>query len=151
MQFLAETDFKAIKLSGGSALSDAELGDVYLAWRADQTPEVALARALQEGITSAMGNKARDWFAAVGRHCGFVGPRRGHTVRLRSEVSLIPTLVLAGVDEDDELFIPYDVWAGRLADRFGVFLWPSLSTIADCSSGVRWRTWPLMKQIFRGS
>ena len=124
IQFLAETDFKALKLSSGSVLNEAELGEIYSAWRADQTPQVALARALQEGITSAMGNKARDWFAAVGRHCGFVGPRRGHTVRLRSEVPLIPTLVLAGIDEGDDLFIPYDVWSRRLAERFGVFFGP---------------------------
>ena len=71
-----------------------------------------------------MGNKARDWFAAVGRHCGFVGPRRGHPARLRVEVSLVPALVLAGIEDEDGPVVPFRVWAERLAAKFGVVFGP---------------------------
>lgn len=112
------------KLSGGNKLQDNEIAEIYALWRHDHEPGEALARTLQEVITSAMGNKSRDWFAAVGRHCGFVGPRRGHPARLRAEVSLIPSLVVAGLSDGDGPTVAWSVWTDRLASRFGLVVGP---------------------------
>lgn len=109
------------KLSGGRDLASAELEEIYRAWD-DVSAERALAATLQEMLTSSMGNKARDWFTAVGRHCGFVGPRRGQVPRLRAEVSLVPSLLLAGIDEEDGPSVPFAQWSSRLADRFGIVI-----------------------------
>ena len=122
IKYIGEAKFK--KLSGGAELTAKQIADLYGAWRGDHEADEALARTLQEGLTSAMGNKARDWFAAVGRHCGFVGPRRGHLPRLRVEVSLVPTLVLAGIDDGDGPVVAYSDWAERMADRFGMVFGP---------------------------
>jgi hypothetical protein len=115
---------KVKKLAGGSTLTASQIEEIYRAWRQDHDAADALAFTLQEALTAAMGNKARDWFAAVGRHCGFVGPRRGHPARLRVEVTLAPTLLLAGFADGDGEAITYDEWASRLAARFGVVLGP---------------------------
>jgi hypothetical protein len=71
-----------------------------------------------------MGNKPQRWFDAVGRHCGFVGPRRGQPPRFRAEVSLLPTLVLAGLSDDDPPAVPMAVWLDRLVERFGLVFGP---------------------------
>src|SRR5262249_35889174 len=112
------------KLSGGRYLTEAEVDEIYKAWADDHSPTEALAFTLQDSLTSAMGNKARDWFTAVGRHCGFVGPRRGQVPRLRAEVSLVPSLLLAGMDEHDPPALPFDEWAHRLTERIGVVIGP---------------------------
>jgi hypothetical protein len=71
-----------------------------------------------------MGNKPQKWFDAVGRHCGFVGPRRGHPARFRCEVPFLPTLVLAGISESDDPTITMSQWLDRLISRFGVTFGP---------------------------
>jgi hypothetical protein len=112
------------KLSGGRYLTEAEVDEIYKAWADDHPATAALAYTLQDSLTSAMGNKARDWFTAVGRHCGFVGPRRGQVPRLRAEVSLVPSLLLSGIDESDPPSLPFDEWAERIAGRIGVVVGP---------------------------
>ncbi|WP_156738570.1 hypothetical protein [Mycobacterium sp. E2699] len=116
---------KQKKLAGGRELAPEKLRELYVSWRADYDPEISMARTLEEALASAMGNKPRDWFSAVGRHCGFVGPRRGPMPRLRIEVALAPALVLAGIDEDDDRAVPMSVWSDRLAERFGLVFGPS--------------------------
>lgn len=110
------------KLSGGRQLSEREIEEIYKAFILDHPPVTALAYTMQDSLTSALGNKARDWFTAVGRHCGFVGPRRGQVPRLRAEVSLAPSLVLAGMDGSDDASVPFDEWAERLVRRFGLLV-----------------------------
>lgn len=122
LAWLRET--KARKFAGGAELRQEQLEEVYSAWAQDHDPTMALAHTLQDMLTISMGNKAKDWFAAIGRHCGFVGPRRGHPARLRVEVALAPTLVLAGFNDDDESAIPFSEWSHRMADRYGVVFGP---------------------------
>jgi hypothetical protein len=117
-------DCKQKKLSGGREINADKLRDLYMSWRVDSEPDVAIARTLEEALASATGNKPRDWFSAVGRHCGLVGPRRGPLPRLRVEVALAPSLVLAGIDESDGRVVPMSVWSKRLADRFGLVFGP---------------------------
>lgn len=124
IQYLVECNNTVKKLSGGTVMSPEAIQEVYGIWSHDHSPDKAMARTLQDCITSAMGNKSRDWFAAVGRHCGFVGPRRGHPTRLRVEVSLVPALVLAGIEDTDGLTVPYNIWADRLAEKFGLIFGP---------------------------
>ncbi len=118
---------KPKKLSGGTELTD-QIREIFYTWRKDYPPDVAMARTLEEALTSAMGNKARDWFAAVGRHCGLVGPRRGNLPRLRVEVTLAPALVLAGIEDDDDRVVPMAEWCERLAARFGLAFGPNART-----------------------
>lgn len=117
-------------LSGGRPLEGEALEGVYKAWRHDHTPLQSMARAMQDNLTASLGNKARDWFAAVGRSCGFVGPRRGNLPRLRAEVSLVPTLILAGLADDDGPSVPFDEWALRVTKRFGIVVGPNESSRA---------------------
>ena len=119
------------KLSGGSELSREQIDEIYRAWVHDHSPSEALSFTLRDSLVAAHGNKSRDWFAAVGRHCGFVGPRRGLFPRLRAEVTLAPSLVMAGISEEDGESIPFEVWARRLADRFGILFGPN-----EISSGM---------------
>lgn len=124
IQYIIECNETVKKLSGGTVLEAHAVHEVYGIWSQDHPAEVAMARTLQDCITSAMGNKSRDWFASVGRHCGFVGPRRGHPTRLRVEVSLVPALVLAGIEDSDGAHVPFNVWSNRLAEKFGVVFGP---------------------------
>ncbi len=122
IKFIQECKQK--RLAGGRELGDDKLRDLYLSWRADSDPGVAIARTLEDALASATGNKPRDWFSAVGRHCGFVGPRRGPLPRLRVEVALAPSLVLAGLDEGDGRVVPMSLWSRRLEERFGLVFGP---------------------------
>lgn len=117
-------DSKPYSISGGSTFSDAQVDGIYGTWRANQEPFTAAGQTLRDVLSASMGNKPQRWFDAVGRHCGFVGPRRGHPPRFRAEVSLLPTLVLAGLSDDDPPAIPMAVWLDRLVARFGLVFGP---------------------------
>lgn len=112
-------------LSGGSKRSQERMPEIFDLWSKDTGGEFrALGLALQDGLVASMGDKPRKWFSAVGRHCGFAGPRRGHPARFRVEVAFVPTLVLAGMNDDDEVSIPFSEWQRRLSDRFGIYFGP---------------------------
>lgn len=116
---------KPYALSGGSAKTHKMLPEIFDVWHSDGRSALeAVANSLQDGLTASMGDKPRKWFSAVGRHCGFVGPRRGHPARFRAEVALIPSLVIAGLSAEDGPSVPFAMWLERLADRFGVFFGP---------------------------
>lgn len=69
-----------------------------------------------------MNAPAMDWFSSAGRACGFVYPRRGN-VRRRFcvEFQLVPSLVMAGFENDEER-LSFDDWAGRIRSRFGLLI-----------------------------
>lgn len=116
---------KPYALSGGSRRTHELLPEIFDVWHTDgRSATEAMANALQDGLTASMGDKPRKWFSAVGRHCGFVGPRRGHPARFRVEVALVPSLVLAGLSTEDGESVPFTTWLERLGDRFGVFFGP---------------------------
>jgi hypothetical protein len=116
---------KAYALSGGSKKTHEQLPSIFDLWFRDgRSAQEAMANALQDGLIAGMGDKPRKWFSAVGRHCGLIGPRRGYPARFRVEVALVPTLVLAGLADDDPESVPFSVWLDRLALRFGVFFGP---------------------------
>ncbi len=115
----------AYALSGGSKKTHEQLPGIFDLWHRDErSAQEAIANALQDGLIAGMGDKPRKWFSSVGRHSGLVGPRRGHPARFRVEVALVPTLVLAGLDDDDGAAVPFSEWLERLATRFGVFFGP---------------------------
>lgn len=119
------SECKAYALSGGSKRTHERLPSIFDLWHRDgRSAQEAMANALQDGLIAGMGDKPRKWFSAVGRHSGFVGPRRGYPARFRVEVDLIPTLVLAGIADNDGESVPFTVWLERLAGRFGVFFGP---------------------------
>jgi len=104
---------------------------LYEQWReTTQSTAQAAAFALYDTLAAGLANKPQKWFAAVGRHCGFVGPRRGGGARLRVEQGLLPTLVLAGISANDGETVPFARWSRRLADRFGVLVGPDARTRA---------------------
>lgn len=107
-------------LSGGIKTSQQRIPDIYDSWVQDYEPFTAMGFALQDALQQSMGDKPRKWFSAVGRHCGFVGPRRGHPARFRVEVALVPALVLAGMSDDDGASIGFSDWLERLSTRFGL-------------------------------
>lgn len=111
-------------LSGGSQTTREQSPKIYASWREHHEAFVAAGYTLEDMLAASMGNKPQRWFDAVGRHCGFVGPRRGQPARFRSEVSLLPTLILAGVAETDGSSIPMAEWLDRLISRFGVVFGP---------------------------
>lgn len=111
-------------LSGGSQLAKSRIETLYGTWRSHHDPFDAAGHTLQDILGASMGNKPQKWFDSVGRHCGFVGPRRGHPARFRAEVSLLPTLVIAGMDELDPPALPMSEWLDRLISRFGVVFGP---------------------------
>lgn len=116
---------KPYTLAGGSGKLHERLPSIFDLWNRDgRSAQEAMANALQDGLIAGMGDKPRKWFSAVGRHCGLVGPRRGYPARLRVEVALVPTLVLAGIADDDGESVAFADWLARLADRFGVFFGP---------------------------
>lgn len=122
---------KPYALSGGSSKTFERLPENFDLWRQSGLPVFdSIAYTLQTGLIAAMGDKPRKWFSAVGRHCGFVGPRRGQVPRFRVEVSLIPTLVLAGISDGDGESVRYSTWLDRLSSRFGVFFGPRAETRA---------------------
>ena len=111
-------------LSGGSQTTKERSPEIYASWREHHAAFAAAGYTLEDMLAASMGNKPQRWFDAVGRHCGFVGPRRGQPSRFRSEVSLLPTLILAGVSEADGASIPMAEWLERLISRFGVVFGP---------------------------
>jgi hypothetical protein len=112
-------------LSGGSKAVLEHSGQIYAGYlRSENDSSSALANTLRDLLVTGMGNKHRSWFHAVGRHCGFIGPRRGRQPRLRAETSLLPTLVLAGMpDKPIESLLMSD-WLMQLENRFGVAIGP---------------------------
>lgn len=117
-------DCKPYAISGGSSFTDGQIAGIYKTWRSNHDAFDAAGQTLRDILSASMGNKPQRWFDAVGRHSGFVGPRRGHPARFRAEVSLLPTLVLAGLDDDDPPAIPMSVWLDRLVKRFGLVFGP---------------------------
>jgi hypothetical protein len=115
---------KPYSLSGGSQTANERSPEVYASWREHHPRFTAAGYTLEDMLAASMGNKPQRWFDAVGRHCGFVGPRRGHPSRFRSEVSLLPTLILAGVSEVDGPSIAMAEWLERLISRFGIVFGP---------------------------
>lgn len=111
-------------LSGGSRNTKEQSPGIYANWREHHEAFPAAGYTLEDMLAASMGNKPQRWFDAVGRHCGFVGPRRGHPARFRSEVSLLPTLILAGISEADGSSLPMAQWLERLISRFGVAFGP---------------------------
>jgi hypothetical protein len=111
-------------LSGGSQTTKERSPEVYASWREHHATFPAAGYTLEDMLAASMGNKPQRWFDAVGRHCGFVGPRRGHPSRFRSEVSLLPTLILAGISETDGPSIAMAEWLERLISRFGIVFGP---------------------------
>jgi hypothetical protein len=123
-EFLSSS--KLYTLSGGSQKSQERMPEIFDLWMKDSGDTfAALGSALGDGLKSSMGDKPRSWFAAVGRHCGFVGPRRGYPARFRVEVALVPALVLAGMSDDDGPSVPFKLWQERLAERFGLYFGPN--------------------------
>ena len=116
------------RLSGGVARTQERLLAVYDVWRDHEEAPAALAHTLCDYLSAGLGNRPAKWFSAVGRHCGFVGPRRGRTARLRMEVNLAPALVIAAVDDSDASTVPFKVVLERLGDRYGVVFGPSALT-----------------------
>ncbi|MEJ7783458.1 MAG: hypothetical protein WKF96_01560 [Solirubrobacteraceae bacterium] len=112
-------------LSGGARNSQQRLPEIYDLWAKDNDAFRAMGLALQDSLQQSMGDKPRKWFSAVGRHCGFVGPRRGYPARFRVEVALAPALVLAGMSDDDGPSVRFADWQERLAQRFGVHFGPN--------------------------
>lgn len=112
-------------LSGGSQAVLSHAYQVYEGYlQSEESRSAALASTLRDLLVAGMGNKHRSWFHAVGRHCGFIGPRRGRLPRLRAETSLLPTLVLAGMpDEACESLLMSD-WLVELERRFGIAVGP---------------------------
>jgi hypothetical protein len=107
------------------------VGDVFTTWAHEPTSDLrAAAHTLQDLLGASMDNKPSKWFDAVGRHCGFIGPRRGHPARFRAEVPLIPTMILAGLDEEPSEYMPLDVWLENLHTRFGILFGPHQATRA---------------------
>jgi hypothetical protein len=108
-------------LSGGSRKSQERTPEIFDLWmKHDDDTFRALGLALQDGLIASMGDKPQKWFSAVGRHCGFAGPRRGHPARFRVEVAFAPALVLAGMSDDDGCSVPLAEWRQRLVSRFGI-------------------------------
>jgi hypothetical protein len=114
------TSCEPYALSGGIKTSQQRIPDIFDLYLRDHDTFTAMGLALQDSLQQSMGDKPKKWFSAVGRHCGFVGPRRGYPPRFRVEVALAPTLVLAGMSEHDEMSIPFSEWLERLSKRFGV-------------------------------
>jgi hypothetical protein len=121
-EFLREC--KLYSLSGGSLTTKEQSPGIYASWREHHSPFTAAGYTLEDMLAASMGNKPQKWFDAVGRHCGFIGPRRGHPARFRSEVSLLPTLILAGVSDTDGPSLTMAQWLERLISRFGVVFGP---------------------------
>lgn len=120
--FLNTTD--PYSLSGGAKDARDNITSAFLSYRRDEDVIPSLARALRDLLVSGMGNKHRSWYHAVGRHCGFVGPRRGKAPRLRAEVSLLPTLVLAGMPDERTPAVLMQDWLTNLEERFGLAVGP---------------------------
>jgi len=117
-------DCQPYAISGGSSFKEAQIDGIYETWHSNHDTFNAAGHTLRDILSASMGNKPQRWFDAVGRHSGFVGPRRGHPPRFRAEVSLLPTLVLAGLSNDDPPAIPMSVWLDRLVKRFGLVFGP---------------------------
>lgn len=112
-------------LSGGSKTVKSYMGSAYSGYRASEDAETAAANTLRDLLVTGMGNKHRSWCHAVGRHCGFIGPRRGRVPRVRAEISLLPTLVLAGMPRERTESMLMSDWLDELGARFGIAVGPS--------------------------
>ena len=117
---------KPYSIAGGAQAqtTNARIPDVYATWLENHPPFIAGGNTLQDVLAASMGNKPVKWFDAVGRHCGFIGPRRGHPSRFRAEVSLLPTLVMAGTLPSDSTAVPMSEWLERMITKFGVVFGP---------------------------
>jgi hypothetical protein len=124
------TSCEPYALSGGIKTSQQRIPDIYELYLKDHDEFTAMGLALQDGLQQSMGDKPKKWFSAVGRHCGFVGPRRGYPPRFRVEVALAPTLVLAGMSETDGMSVPFAEWLARLSDRYGLHFGATSATRA---------------------
>lgn len=124
------TSCEPYALSGGIKTSQQRIPDIYDLYLQDHDKFTAMALALQDSLQQSMGDKPKKWFSAVGRHCGFVGPRRGYPPRFRVEVALAPTLVLAGMSEKDGTSLPFAEWLERLSERFGIHFGATAATRA---------------------
>lgn len=114
------------ELAGGEKKAKLQSERMYGSYTAaGQPPLQALASTLRDLCIMEMGNMHRDWFHSVGRHVGFVGPRRGQLARVRSEVNLLPALVLAGMPSEAVEGIPMVQWADEIAARFGLLIGPT--------------------------
>jgi hypothetical protein len=117
-------------LSGGIKTSQQRIPEIYDLYLQDHDEFTAMGLALQDSLQQSMGDKPKKWFSAVGRHAGFIGPRRGYPPRFRVEVALVPTLVLAGIDDTDGPSIRFADWLDRLSLRFGLHFGASTATRA---------------------
>jgi hypothetical protein len=122
----------AYKLSGGKTPDKFGLDAIFDAYRTDRDrSEVeSLGMALKDALLLEMGDKNKDWFNAVGRNCGFVGPRRGRMPRARCEVTFLPVLLLAGLPDEPVESLPMADWLENLYSRFGIVVGPLHSAMA---------------------
>jgi len=114
------SECKPYKLAGGSTGTHDKSGAVFNAWRTSFGPKASMARALRDILLDGLGNMPIRSFNSWGRRCGFVGPRGGSLPRLRCDVSLLTSMVIAGTEIDDPAFIDYGEWKSRIATRFGI-------------------------------
>lgn len=126
-----KSGWKPYSMSGGRGSADVQgkVPGVFKAWNASEgtSARTALAHTLTDALRAGMGDKPKKWFEAVGRHCGFVGPRRGSMARLRCEVALLPALVIAGLSDADPDSVDLREVHRRLNQRFGLTLGPGMA------------------------
>jgi hypothetical protein len=118
------TDSKALDKTVQQA---GKLFDDYQSGGECDGPIDAAASTLVDLLDASMNVSPGDWLAHMGRCCGFVAPRRGpKDRRFCVEPALVPALVLAGMDLDDE-WVPLEDWSARLESRFGLVFGPGNS------------------------
>lgn len=122
-QYFLETT-EGYKLTIGRKIEDDVLLGTYLGYLQNDKPIVALSNTLRDALVAGMGSKHRAWCHAVGRHCGFIGPRRGRMPRVRAEVALLPTLALAGMPRERTTSLLMTDWLHALEERFGIVVGP---------------------------
>jgi hypothetical protein len=122
----------AYKLAGGKSPDKFDVDAIYDAYNtdSDRSEVESLGMALKDALILEMGDKNKDWFNAVGRNCGFVGPRRGRMPRARCEVAFLPVLLLAGLPDEPVESIAMADWLDNLFSRFGLVLGPLHSAMA---------------------
>lgn len=62
----------AFSLSGGNTKAMDKIISIFEVWKDGNDVIESGARALQDTLGATMGNKQSQWFAATGRHCGFL-------------------------------------------------------------------------------
>jgi hypothetical protein len=96
--------------------------------RAGEDLSLPAALVLLDLLRATMATSYSQWLEHHAKRCGFLAPRAGTTAkRLCVEATLVTTLVLAAIEED-ESHVSYDEWLERLRDRFGVLVGPSNQT-----------------------